>query len=49
MEKVTQFQKAHQVWLELNGEDYAEYWSLYFHTFYFPQKAKSMGNNLPLG
>ena len=49
MEKVTQFQKAHQIWLELDGQDYAERWSLWLHTFYFAQKAKSMGNNLPIG
>ena len=31
------------------GEEYAEYWTLYFNTFYFAQKAKSMGNNIALG
>jgi hypothetical protein len=37
------------LWAHDKGEEYAEYWTMYFNTFYFAQKAKSMGNNIALG
>ena len=36
------------LWAHDKGEEYAEYWTLYFNTFYFAQKAQSMGNKIPL-
>ena len=37
------------LWAHDKGEEYAEYWTLYFNTFYFDQKAQSMGNKIALG